>query len=218
MLSRKFEEWVDRGTLVHSCGAPGKLPHSSWGVASKAAIIEYPSGQQEFVGGGHRTVTAHQVMLQNPGFYVARVSPPPAPSGTATVTILSKSMACLHEAPLHLPASTAPTTSRHIRPSLLATDAPLHVGSHYRLLTFEEVFYQFAKTNRVDFMFSPLVRTSSRRMHSMTSASKASKKRSIINILSFKYVFTPKTPKLKARKTKREPKEVAPGCPTFSSL
>lgn len=129
----------------------------------KAAVVEYPSGRHEFVMGGR--VTAHQVMLKNPGFYVAKKSP--SPSSTPSTAYLK----------------AAPRNSMRTTPSLLPADAPLRTGSHYRLLTFEEVFYQFARVNRVEFMFSPRLRSSRMMQQPMADHSQVKRR----SIFPFKY-------------------------------
>ncbi|KAH7442903.1 hypothetical protein KP509_02G006900 [Ceratopteris richardii] len=125
-------------------------------AASRAAVLEYPSGRHEFVAGG--TITAHQVMLRNPGFYVAKMSPPSSSSSMAATMGRCTGQLEVNSSPVCRRSSAA-----HNRiPCLLPADAPLCVGCHYRLLTFEEAFYQFAKANRVDYMFSPNLKPISR--------------------------------------------------------
>lgn len=122
---------------------------------AQAAIVEYPSGRHESVAGGR--VTAHQVMLRNPGFYVVKNSPP---------------------------ARGGVDSSHHGRtPTLLPADAPLSIGKHYRLVTFEEVFFQFSRASRMELMRSPKLR-SSRKIQLQQQAHQR-KKRLANNFLSF---------------------------------
>lgn len=128
-----------------------------YGAKAQAAIVEYPSGRHECVVGGR--VTAHQVMLRNPGFYVAKNSPP---------------------------ARGGLDSSRHGRtPTLLPADAPLSIGKHYRLVTFEEVFFQFSRANRMEFMRSPKWRSSRKIQLQQQQAHQRKNRLATSNCLSF---------------------------------
>ncbi|KAH7443080.1 hypothetical protein KP509_02G018300 [Ceratopteris richardii] len=150
----------------------GNCMHGIGGAASKAAVLEYPSGRHEFVAGD--TVTAHQVMSRNPGFYVAKLSPPSSPSLMTATAGRTTRLSEAHSSPVSRRSSAV----HHRTPTLLPADAPLRVGSRYRLVTFEDAFYQFAKATRVDYMFSPkLVSTTRKHL-----AAKSKRKRCMSNL------------------------------------
>eukprot|EP00249_Psilotum_nudum_P013034 c24118_g1_i2 orf=1042-1545(+) len=81
----------------------------------EAAVVEHPCGKIEKL---FWAVTAHQLMMQNPGHYVAITKSDP------TVSLRSKPKPIV---------------------KLLPAGAPLRVGTHYRLVNFEEVFMHFAQ-------------------------------------------------------------------------
>eukprot|EP00250_Pteridium_aquilinum_P000321 c10357_g1_i1 orf=388-906(-) len=149
------------------------------GEKVKAAVVEYPSGRHEFVIGGR--VTAHQVMLRNPGFYVAKTSPPPSAAAATRTTSFD----------------AAPLNRTRPAPSLLPADAVLCTGAHYRLLSFEEVFYQFARVSTVEFMFSPKLRSCRMMQHPTNGNHQQQSKRR--PLLSFNHHPSPPTPNKKGK-------------------
>eukprot|EP00249_Psilotum_nudum_P034444 c53503_g1_i1 orf=353-820(+) len=84
-------------------------------IEDAAAVVEHPSGKVEKV---FWTKTAHQLMMQNPGHYVAITSSDQSGDTTGRRNVIVK---------------------------LLPAGAPLCVGTNYRLVNFEEVFRHFAQ-------------------------------------------------------------------------
>ena len=99
---------------------------------TSGAIVEYPGGYEERVQGEH--VTAHHLMLRNPGFYVTHIrNNPPTPP--------------------HSLIPSPHSSSSHLLPS----DATLSTGKRYRLVTFEGINISFKLHDRLTIKLSEVL-------------------------------------------------------------